>query len=153
MPSSYFTLAEMCKSDTAARLGIDNTPNSTQEEALRHLMLHLLTPLRIYLGTPIMVRSGFRCLELNRAIGSGDNSQHVLGEAADIEAVGVSNLELARTIQSMFSFDQLILEFYTPANPHSGWVHVSTKAPSNRKQVLTAQRVEGQIAYSAGLLG
>ena len=92
-------------------------------------------------------------LELNRAIKSGDNSQHVFGMAADLEAPAISNFELAKWIQDNLNFDQLILEFYEKGDPASGWVHCSYRTDGqNRKEVKTASRQEGRVVYEDGLL-
>ena len=97
------------------------------------------------------VNSGLRVLELNRAIGSGDSSQHVQGMAADIECPSISNMELAEWIRDNLEFDQLILEFYTPSDPASGWVHVSYNKEENRKRVLRAVKNDGKTVYQEGL--
>lgn len=137
----YFSLTEMTQSQAALRRGIDNTPNSSQIENLKSLVENVLDPLREHYGRPVMVNSGFRSGKLNRAIGGSKNSQHMKGEAADIEIPGVSNLELAKFIAANFEFDQLILEFHTPSIPDSGWVHVSWKRNSkNRKSILTINK-------------
>ena len=99
-----------------------------------------------------MSSSGFRCLKLNRAVGSKDTSQHVLGEAADFEVLGVDNLQTAIYIRDNLDIDQLILEFYTPGDPKSGWIHCSFRRHGeNRKDVLTASRVNGTVVYAVGL--
>jgi len=76
-------------------------------------------------GIPFIPNSGFRCLELNRAIGSSDRSQHTTGEAVDFEVPGISNREVALWVKENCKFDQLILEFYKEGDPSSGWVHCS----------------------------
>lgn len=136
--SKNFSLAELTKSSTAARLGIDNTPNEEQIENLKHLTIKVLQPARDELG-PILVNSGYRSRELNSAVNGSSRSQHLTGNAADIESLaGVSNYDLACWIRDNCEFDQLILEYYTPGDPSSGWVHVSyvTDRP-NRNEVLT----------------
>jgi len=151
--SENFSLREMLYSETAARQGIDNVPNDEQLENLKFLVNSLLQPIRTVIGKPLIVKSGLRVLELNRAVGSKDTSQHVLGEAADIEMIGMSNYELAQFIQDNMQHDQVILEFYTPGNPHSGWVHVSVKRDAvNRSQSLTASLVSGSVQYQNGLI-
>lgn len=139
--SNNFSLRELTKSDTAIRLGLDNTPNEDQIENLRNLTLKVLQPARDWFGLPIVVPSGFRSGELNRSINGAANSQHLKGQAADIECIGISNYELACWIRDNCEFDQLILEYYTPGDENSGWVHVSyvTDRP-NRNEVLTIGR-------------
>lgn len=135
--SKNFPLYEFTNSNTATRLGIDNTkPSEKVVESLKVLCASLLQPLRDQLNKALVVTSGYRCLELNRSLGSSDDSQHVKGEAADIYVPGMTALELARYIlKTGLEFDQLILENYE--GPGTGWVHISRKASDNRNQVLT----------------
>jgi len=147
-----FTLSEMCKSDTALRLGLENEPNEQQLAALKLLAEKVLQPVRDHFGRGVKVNSALRTLPVNRAIGSGDNSDHVRGQAADIEIPGVPNAELAEWIKDNLDFRQLILEFYTPGIPDSGWVHVSYVAEDNKKQVLTATKQNGKTVYLPGLV-
>ena len=134
--SKNFSLAELTKSQTALRKGIDNAPTQDEIEKLQLLVDNVLQPVREHFGRPVTINSGFRCLELNRAIGSKDNSQHRKGEAADIEIAGIANKELAEWIRDNLEFDQLILEFYSDKDPAAGWVHVSY-VKTNRNATLT----------------
>lgn len=138
--SKNFTLYELTKSQTALRRGINNTPTPEHTNNLRTLAEHVLQPIRDHFKRPVVVNSGYRGPELNRAIGGALNSQHMTGHAADIEIMSVSNYSLARWIELNLDFDQLILEMYDPTSgdPNSGWVHVSYVSPErNRRQVLT----------------
>lgn len=135
-----FSLAELTKSDTADRLGIDNTPGAAEVANLKATLLAIAEPVRQHFGRRVFIRSGFRCIELNRAIGSKDNSQHVDGEAIDLEVDGVSNFEVAEWIRDNCDYDQCILEFYTPGQPNSGWVHASHRAGMCRAQCLTINK-------------
>jgi len=148
--SKNFTLAEFTKSQTAIRLGIDNTPNDELIKSAKLLAENVLQPVRDALG-PTSVNSGYRGPELNKAIGGAKASQHMTCQAADIEVPGVPNYELAKWIEDNLDFDQVILEFYTPGVPDSGWVHVSYTGKDHRKQSLTAAKVNGKTAYSVGL--
>lgn len=150
--SKNFTLAEMTKSETALRLGIENEPNEQQLSALKLLCEKVLQPVRDHFGKGVKVNSALRTLPVNRAIGSGDNSDHTRGQAADIEIPGVPNAELAKWIKDNLEFRQLILEFYTPGIPDSGWVHVSYVPEDNKKQVLTATKKDGKTVYLTGLV-
>jgi hypothetical protein len=132
--TTNFTLAEFTRSTTADRLGIDNTPNATEISNLRRLCVVILQPARSALG-PIQISSGFRSAKLNAATGGVSNSAHRLGYAADIIPIDVGTLELAKWIKNNTSFDQLILEFGTLANPN--WLHVSAD-PRGRNDVLQA---------------
>jgi len=132
--SDHFTLSELTKSSTAERLGIANEPGSMEVENLIMVCDQILEPVRNHYGIPFAPNSGFRGLELNRAIGSSGNSQHVKGEAVDFEVPGISNKEVALWVMENCEFDQLILEFYKEDIPDSGWVHCSyTIENDNRK--------------------
>ena len=134
--SKHFTLEEMEKSSTGIRLGIKNKAGSGEIKNLGDLCYEILEPVRVKFDKPVTITSGYRSPELSEAIGSKATSQHCLGEAVDMEVRGVSNLEVALWIQNHCDFDQLILEYYT-GEANSGWIHVSYKDGSNRKQVLT----------------
>ena len=134
--SKHFTLEEMEKSSTGIRLGIKNKAGSGEIKNLGDLCYEVLEPVRVKFDKPVTITSGYRSPELSVAIGSKSTSQHCLGEAVDMEVLSVSNLEVALWIQNHCDFDQLILEYYT-GEPNSGWIHVSYKDGSNRKQVLT----------------
>ena len=153
--SDHFTLEELCKSQEAVRRGIDNTPDpETPEgreviESLRRVCAEILEPVRVHFGKPFSPSSGYRSPALNEAIGGSKNSQHMKGQAADFEVPGVPNHELAAWVRDNRQFDQLILEFYTPGQPKSGWVHCSLKAEANRQQALTINksgRTDGLVA-------
>ena len=147
--SQNFTLAEMIKSQTAERKGINNNPNEDNIENLQRLCEHILQPVREHYGKVVSVSSGFRSPELCVAIGSSVNSQHASGQAADFEIYGVSNKELADYIADNLDFDQLILEYWKPEEPNSGWVHCSYKnSESNRKEYLRAIKgSDGRTSY------
>ena len=136
--SDHFTLQELCKSQTALRLGISNQPTKDHIESLRHLCETVLEPIRLEYG-PFTPSSGYRSKELNQKIGGSRRSQHSKGEAADIEVPGVSNKELAEFIFDSLNYDQLILEYWSEENddPNNGWVHVSTIRQACRKQCLS----------------
>lgn len=133
----HFTIEELCKSDVAARRGIDNTPSAEVAANLQALVDNILDPLRDMWGGPVTVTSGFRCVALNRAVGGAVSSQHMKGEAADI-TVGSreANMRLFKLIKSMkLPFDQLIFE---KGNRAVGpdWVHVSFSRSRRRGQVV-----------------
>ena len=149
--SKNFSLKELTRSQTAIRNGIDNSPNQEQLVCLTALTTAILQPIRETHGR-VDINSGLRVLELNRKIGSGDSSQHVLGMAADLECPSIDNLQLAKWIEQNLTFDQLILEFYTAGIPTSGWIHVSyNNQGENRGRVLTASRVDGKTQYTEGI--
>jgi len=150
--SKNFTLAEYTKSQTALRLDIDNTPNDQHLTAAKALFENVVQKVRDRFG-PTVINSGYRGPKLNEAVGGTPTSQHCYGEAVDIEVPGVPNAEVAEWIVKNTEFDQVILEFYTPGIPDSGWVHVSYKANGdNRKLALTAMKEDGRTVYKTGLI-
>lgn len=147
-----FSLAEMIKSETALRRGLDNTPGEEEISNLRTLCEQVLQPIRTAYARGVKVNSGFRHPDVNAAVGGSRTSDHCRGMAADIEIPGVANYDLAKYIEDYFEFTQLILEFYTPGVPDSGWVHVSYDPNNLKKQVLTAMRENGKTVYKPGLI-
>ena len=145
--SPHFTLGELCRSSTADRLNIDNVPKVEEVlENLEAVCLAVLEPVREHYGVPFTPNSGFRSLALNRTIGSKDTSQHVLGQAVDFEVPGIDNLALAHWCRQNLEFDQLILEFYKPGQPNSGWVHCShVRSGNQRGKVGTIVRHHGYL--------
>jgi hypothetical protein len=149
--SANFSLKELTKSDTATRLGIDNTPDDETIDNLKMLCEKVLQPVRDHFGKSVTVNSGFRSSETNQATGGSKSSDHVKGQAADIEIAGVANADLAQWIMDNLDYTQLILEFYTQGIPDSGWVHVSYDPNNLKKQELTAVKVAGKTQYLNGL--
>ena len=144
--SRNFTLSELIKSDTAIRRGINNNPNAEQIEKLKDLCENILQPVRDHFGR-VKVTSGFRSPELCVAIGSSVNSQHAKAEAADFEVIGTDNAELADWIYKNLEPDQLILEYYTPGEPNSGWIHCSWVPEGRRAQFMHAYKFDGKTKY------
>ena len=134
--SGHFSLSELTKSQTAKRKSIDNKPTLEHIENLTELCTQILEPTRRNFGKPMIITSGYRSEELCVAIGSKTTSQHAKGQAADFEMIGLDNKSLAKYIKNNLVFDQLILEFYTPNDPSSGWVHCSYNKDENRKEAL-----------------
>lgn len=134
--SPNFTLKELTHSETAERLGLDNTPDEKVKANLVRLA-RMLEEVRRILGRPIMVNSAYRSLKVNTAIGSKSTSQHVLGCAADIRVPGLTPDDIVKAIiKTNIEYDQLIREF-------DSWVHISipnTFADKPRKQVLIIDR-------------
>ena len=149
--SKNFTLTEFTKSQTALRKGLDNTMPEEHLEAAKLLAEHVLQPVRDHFGITT-INSGYRGEELNKAVGGSPTSQHCKGQAADIEVPGVSNYDVAKWIEKNCDFDQVILEFYTPGIPDSGWVHVSYDPNDLKKQVMTATKQDGKTVYLTGLV-
>jgi D-alanyl-D-alanine dipeptidase len=149
--STNFTLQEFTKSQTAIRQGLDNTPSTLHLHSAKLLFGNVVQPVRDNFGVTV-INSGYRGPKLNEAVGGSSRSQHCKGEAVDIECPGTANYDVANWIKENLEFDQLILEFYTPGIPDSGWVHVSYKAEGNRKSVLTAMKENGKTVYKQGLI-
>jgi zinc D-Ala-D-Ala carboxypeptidase len=135
--SPHFTLDELTHSDTAKREGIPNRPDAGGVAALTALCNTILEPLRAAVGGAIKVNSGYRGPQLNARIGGAGKSQHLVGEAADIQAPAVSVLRLFKTILQLgLPFDQVI---YEAKNATTMWVHVSHRAAGNRGEIRIAQ--------------
>lgn len=125
---NYFSLDELCKSDTAIKNNITNIPEIKSIHNLQHLIKEVLNPLRTKFGKPILVTSGYRCKKLNELVGGVENSQHLTGSAADIVPVNKDDLQkLFDIAKEQENFDQLIWE--------GSWIHISW-SENPRKQVL-----------------
>ena len=128
-----FTLEEMTLSSTAKRLRINNNPNREEIKNLKTLASSILQPIRDEFKSPIKIKSGYRNLLLNKAVGGARNSQHLKGEAADINSE--DNIRLWKTIIRMIeskkiTVGQLINE------KNLKWIHISL--PTTKKnQILT----------------
>lgn len=129
----HFSLNEMTRSATAKRYGIDNTPSPEVAYNIRNLVENILDPLREAWGEPIIVSSGYRCPRLNKIVKGAANSQHTLGQAADIHTVSdrpEDNRRLFELVCKLkLPFDQLIDEY------GYNWIHVSY-GPRNRRNIL-----------------
>ena len=134
----HFTIEELCASDTAKKKGIANKPNTQQMINLVYLAAYVLEPLRVAMGEPIKIGSGFRSQALNKEVGGAWNSQHLKGQAADLCIDG--DLKKGKKwfayIRDHLPFDQLIWEHNDKG---TYWVHVSFVYPDfgkNRHQVI-----------------
>jgi hypothetical protein len=144
--SPHFSLEELTHTDHRT---IENVPNSSEINNLKRVA-DLLEEVKTLLGgKPVMILSGFRCKELNDAVGSKDTSQHRVGCAADIRVPSLSPDEVVKAVMaSNIQYDQLIREFCTPEG--GGWTHISV--PNNpsgtpRKQALIIDKT-GTRTYS-----
>lgn len=147
-----FSLAEMTKSETALRHGLENKPGPDELNNLLQLCANVLQPIRDHFQKGVKVNSGYRSPDVNAKVGGSRTSDHCRGMAADIEIPGVANADLANWIKDNLSYTQLILEFYTPGVPDSGWVHVSYDPSNLKKQDLTATKRDGKTVYLPGLV-
>lgn len=133
--SEHFTIEELCRSQVAVCLGIDNEPKREDIIAnLKRLAFHTLEAVRLLNDNkPITITSGYRCQRLNKAVGGVPTSQHQSGCAADfVVGSAEENRRLFEKIKSSGSvpFDQLILE------PKAGWIHISYVEGGNRFQII-----------------
>lgn len=135
--SENISYDEATHSDIAIKKGITNDPNTSELLAMRKLAITIFEPLRKGIGNkPIKINSFFRSKQVNKIIpGSSLTSQHVKGEAMDIEGLGaITNKQLFDYIKNNLVFDQLIWEYGTDKEP--AWVHVSYCSNRNRNQIL-----------------
>ena len=134
--SKDFKFSEFTKSDTATRLHINNAITSWEvRDNIKALVDDVLQPLRDAWGGPLFINSGYRCLELNKAVGGVPTSQHVLGEGADVGCT--DPYALAKLVKkTRLDFDQMIL--------YPSFVHLSYKREGkNRNQILYNKRWKG----------
>jgi hypothetical protein len=144
--SKHLSLAEVSRSETAKRKGINNTPSGEHLANFKLLAENIFEPIREHFGVPINISSGYRSKELNTAIGGSLTSQHCQGEAIDIDmdgsTNGVTNKMVFDYIKDNLNFDQLINEF------NYSWVHVSfDSSGKQRKQILNAIKSGGKTSY------
>lgn len=127
----YFTIEELTRSATATTRGLDNTPTPEIKANLERLVDKVLDPLREKYGKPIAVNSGYRCPELNKAVGGSKTSDHVKGFAADLTGGSKQeNEKIFNIIRDNFAWTQLINE------RDFSWVHVSYDPNRIKNQVL-----------------
>lgn len=145
--SPHFWLSEFIESNTATRLGINNSPDPLAQSNLFKVAALMEEVRKLLGGKPIIVSSGYRSEALNRAVKGSRVSDHLRGEACDFTCPGYGTpLQIAAAIaKSGIKFGQLIEEF-------GGWVHISIPNRGvDNGQVLTARFVDGKLVYSKGL--
>ena len=146
--SKHVSYKEGVRSNTALRLGIENTPGAEQLEKMEIVAKEVFEPLREWVGGPIKVNSFFRGEKLNKAVGGSTKSQHMSGQAMDIDdGFGHrSNADMYGFIKENLNFDQMIWEFGDDENPD--WVHVSfVSKEKNRNRCLKAYKEKGRTKY------
>ena len=142
--TEHFTWLEVARSQTATRLGIDNSlPDSLRQNVKR--AAEGMERIRGILGWPITVDSWYRCPELNRRLNGAMSSEHLQGWAVDFVCLkfGSPKEICLQLLKHDLAFNQLIYE--------GTWVHVSF-APALRRQVLTAQFGGGKVRYLEGIV-
>lgn len=146
--SKHVSYKEGVRSNTALRLGIENTPGAEQLEKMEIVAKEVFEPLREWVGGPIKVNSFFRGEKLNKAVGGSTKSQHMSGQAMDIDdGFGHrSNADMYGFIKENLNFDQMIWEFGDDENPD--WVHISfVSKEENRNRCLKAYKEKGRTKY------
>lgn len=140
--SKHITYKEATKSNTATKFGIENKPSKEQLKVMRKTAKKVFEPLREHFGNPIAVTSFFRSKKLNKKIGGSKTSQHLTGEAMDLDADVyniITNRKIFNYIKDNLTFDQLIWEHGIKKEP--AWVHVSYDYnDNNRNQILVAYK-------------
>ena len=146
--SKHISYHEGTYSQTGVRRNLDNTPNENQLKCMKEVSENLFEPLREWVGGPIKVNSFFRGKPVNTAIGGSRTSQHMKGQAIDIDdTFGYkTNAEMYRYIKDNLDFDQMIWEFGDDENPN--WVHISwVSHRPNRKKLTIAYKENGRTKY------
>lgn len=119
--SEFFSLEEFTRSSTAKRLKIDNTPSDEVIRNIEYGVQRVLDPLRRILQAPIIITSGYRCAELNKAVGGVSNSWHTKGNAADIRVKDEEEAKaIFQVLKTLPSVDTVLFEH----SAHSIWMHV-----------------------------
>ena len=146
--SKHVSWKEATYSRTGDRLNLDNAPNEDQIKCMKDVAENIFEPLREWAGGPIKINSMFRGKPVNTAIGGSKNSQHMKGQAMDIDDTFKykTNAEVYYYIKENLDFDQMVWEFGTDKNPN--WIHVSyvTHRP-NRKKLTVALKKNGRTVY------
>ena len=148
MISKHISYHEGTYSRTGERRDLDNTPNAGQLKCMKEVAENLFEPLREWVGGPIKINSFFRGEPVNTAIGGSTRSQHMKGQAIDIDDTfgHKTNAEMYHYIKDNLDFDQMIWEFGTDKNPN--WVHISwVSHRPNRKKLTIAKKVNGRTKY------
>tara|TARA_Y100000592_G_scaffold99019_1_gene173739 strand:+ start:819 stop:1280 length:462 start_codon:yes stop_codon:yes gene_type:complete len=146
--SKHVSWKEGTYSRTGERLDLDNTPNEEQLKCMKAIAENIFEPLREWVGGPVKINSFFRGKPVNTAIGGSTRSQHMKGQAIDIDDTfkHKTNAEMFHFIKDNLDFDQLIWEFGTDDNPN--WVHVSyVTHRDNRKKLTIAKKINGKTKY------
>ena len=137
----YFTIEELCQSETADKLKIDNTPSEEIKKNLETLVDCLLDPLREAWGSPIIINSGYRCPILNKAVGGSKTSSHMSGWSVDMRPKNRKMEEFKKFVVEFIKtrfWDQCILESSgKPGTPnYVEWVHLSLYNNSGKQRMM-----------------
>ena len=148
MISKHISYHEGTYSQTGVRRDLDNTPDDSQLKRMEEVAENLFEPLREWVGGPIKINSFFRGEPVNTVIGGSRKSQHMKGQAIDIDDTfgHKTNAEMYHYVKDNLDFDQLIWEFGTDENPN--WLHISwVSHRPNRKKLTVAKKVNGRTKY------
>ena len=135
MITKNFSMEELVASDTARMKGIDNTPDKEVEARLVQLAQQVLQPLRDSYGKPIKISSGYRCQALNKAIGGVSTSQHLKGEAVDINNGQSENKKLFLLASKMIKEGVITVGQLIDEKGYK-WLHISLPDNKHRNQIL-----------------
>ena len=147
--SKHISYAESIRSELAKRLNISNEPDAEQLARMKLVAERVFENAREHFGVPIYISSFFRSRALNKALKGAKGSQHMRGEAIDMDCDvygGITNKELFDYINENCYFDQLILE-NVGEDGTGGWVHCSYKKEGNRNEVLIMTKINGKSTY------
>ena len=131
----YFTIEELCQSETAEKYKIDNTPSEEIKKNLETLVDCLLDPLRESWGSPIIINSGYRCPILNKAVGGSKTSSHMSGWSVDMRPKNGKMEEFKKFVIQFIKtrfWDQCILE----KSGDVEWVHLSLYNNSGKQRMM-----------------
>lgn len=147
--TEHFNWGEVITSDTAKRLGLNNTPTSEAISNLKALFTNVIEPLRVAYCKPLQINSGYRSPAVNKAVGGVATSQHTTGQACDIEPVEPGHeKEFALFVLSKINelpIDQVIIEF-ADKEGRPNWIHISHTA-NPRRNALLAEKQNGKTVY------
>ena len=142
----HFTMMELTHSNTADRLGLDNTPDQRIKANLQRLCHFCLDPLRDRAG-PLIVSSGFRCEELNAKVGGARNSAHIHGNGADLVSNRMSTADLVKLAIEMDKAGDILCDQIIEESANGGrtsWLHIAcTEDP--RHQYFRLRKEDGKI--------
>ena len=142
--SKYFTKEEFEHSNTAINRGISNVMDSGQTQKAIDLCVNVLDPIREYINKSLKLNCGYRSPLVNKAVGGAKASQHILGEAADLN---IQDKQTFDWIRDNLEYDQLIKE-QPLANGGQSWIHISYRNGKNRKEVLKMEKKGGKSVYT-----
>jgi zinc D-Ala-D-Ala carboxypeptidase len=154
--SEFLTYEEAIASKTAKEKGIDNSPTPEHLLNMKHVAENVFDPVRRFVNGPLYASSFYRSAKLNNAVaGSSKTSQHMKGEAIDIDCDHYgngTNHDIFKFIISKLAFDQLIME-YPDALGRPSWVHVSLRRDGNNRREVLVKLKDKYIPYSTYRIG